>query len=193
MTHILLSKHLLQFKSVQGMYLDKILEREDELILIAFIVAMDKNRVIGKDNKLPWHLPEDLKFFKRVTIGNKVIMGRKTFESIGKPLPQRENIILTRNKNFTADGCTIVTSVEEIKNYESQTNEELFIIGGAEIFNQTFSITNRLYITFIDEEFDGDTFFPGFNKNEWNLISKEKGIRDEKNPHDYYFLVYDRK
>jgi dihydrofolate reductase len=162
-------------------------------IMISFIVAMDKNRVIGNKNRLPWHLPADLQYFKRVTMGHPVIMGRKTYESIGRPLPGRENIILTRDENYTVDGCTVLHSVSDIKELEKQNNDELFVIGGAEIFKETFTIANRLYITMIEEEFEGDTYFPNFDKNEWVLVSKEKGPRDEKNPYNYYFLVYEHK
>lgn len=154
---------------------------------------MDKNRVIGKDNKLPWHLPADLKFFKQVTTGHPIVMGRKTFESIGRALPGRENIIITRNENFTTQGCTVIHSVSDIKEIEKQNNEEIFIIGGAEIFKEAFPIANRLYITLIDESFVGETFFPNFDANEWELVSKEKGIKDDKNIYNYYFLIYDRQ
>ncbi len=161
--------------------------------MISFLVAMDQNRVIGKDNALPWHLPDDLKFFKRVTMGHPIVMGRKTYESIGKPLPGRENIIITRNTEYQADGCTILHSVEELQKYLDKKEEEVFIIGGAQLFNDTFPIADRLYITEIHHEFEGDTFFPEFPESEWTLTSKEKGIKDEKNPYDYYYTIYDRK
>lgn len=161
--------------------------------MISFIVAMDKNRVIGNENKLPWHLPADLKFFKHVTMGHSIIMGRKTYDSIGSPLPGRENVIISRKKDYKAEGCKIIHSISDIVKMESETEKELFVIGGAEIFSETFQIADRLYLTLIDEEFSGDTFFPPFDKNEWELISKDKGIKDEKNPYDYYFCVYDRK
>ncbi|MGG3800969.1 dihydrofolate reductase [Metabacillus fastidiosus] len=161
--------------------------------MISFIVGMDRNRVIGIDNKLPWHLPADLAFFKRTTMGNPIIMGRKTFESIGKALPGRENVILTRDETYEKEGCTIIHSVDDVEKFAEQTEKEVFIIGGTEIFKQTFVIADRLYITFIDEEFTGDTFFPEFHNDEWELVSEEKGIKDEKNPYDYYFRVYDRK
>jgi dihydrofolate reductase len=161
--------------------------------MISFIVAMDKNRLIGKGNHLPWHLPADLAFFKRVTMGKSIIMGRKTHESIGKVLPGRENVILSRDEDYFVEGCTIINSTNGIKKIEQNKNKELFIIGGSEIFKETFKLVDRLYITLIDEEFDGDTYFPEFGENEWTLVSKEKGIKDEKNPYDYYFIVYDKK
>lgn len=162
--------------------------------MISFIVAMDENRVIGKNNELPWHLPEDLKYFKRVTMGHPIIMGRKTFESIGRPLPGRENIIITRNKEFQTDKCTVINSVEELLKYcHENPNEEYFVIGGAEIFKQLISHVDHLYITFIHEHFDGDTYFPSIDMKEWELISKEQGLQDEKNPYQYEFLIYKKK
>ncbi|WP_338447932.1 dihydrofolate reductase [Niallia oryzisoli] len=161
--------------------------------MISFIVAMDKNRVIGKDNKLPWHLPADLKFFKKVTMGHPIIMGRNTFESIGKPLPGRENIIVTRNKEYKQEGCTIIHSVKELLDLSSRKDEEVFVIGGSELFQATFSVADRLYITKIEEEFAGDTYFPEFNESNWVLVSQEKGEKDEKNPYDYFFTIYERK
>lgn len=161
--------------------------------MISFLVAMDQNRVIGKDNKLPWHLPADLKYFKELTMGHPIIMGRKTYESIGRPLPGRKNIVITRNKDYTAEGCTVIHSISEVKELEDKRNEELFVIGGAEIFEQTFSIADRLYITMIEETFEGDTYFPTFNEDEWIVVSKEKGVRDERNVYEHYFLVYERK
>jgi dihydrofolate reductase len=161
--------------------------------MISFIVAMDDNRVIGKDNQLPWHLPEDLKFFKRVTMGHPIVMGRKTFDSIGRALPGRENIIITRNKNYKSDTCTVFNYIEEFLSYTSyKPEEEYFVIGGAEIFKQLLPKVDRLYITEIHEEFDGDTFFPEFDMKDWKLVSKEAGPKDEKNPYDYEFKVYSR-
>lgn len=161
--------------------------------MISFIWAMDMNRAIGFQNKLPWHLPEDLKFFKRVTMGHPVIMGRKTHESIGRLLPGRENIVLTRDPNFQSDGIKVMHSVEEIFHYSRETNEELFVIGGAEIFNELFPVADKLYLTMIHEEFQGDTYFPQFPIDDWKLVSSEKGITDEKNPYDFEFLIYERK
>lgn len=161
--------------------------------MISFIVAMDRNRVIGKDNQLPWHLPEDLKFFKRTTMGHPIAMGRKTHESIGRILPGRENIVITRKPDYRYDGCTVFTSVEDFAAYSREQNGEIFVIGGAEIFTETFLYADRLYITYIDDEFAGDTFFPEFPLNEWELISTQKGIKDDNNPYDYEFRIYQRK
>ncbi|WP_078409843.1 dihydrofolate reductase [Priestia abyssalis] len=161
--------------------------------MISFLVAMDQNRVIGKDNKLPWYLPADLKYFKELTMGHPIIMGRKTYESIGRPLPGRENIVITRNEEYTAEGCTIIHSISEVKELEEKRDDELFVIGGAEIFEQTFSIADRLYVTMIEETFEGDTYFPDFNEDDWVVVSKKKGVQDERNVYEHYFLVYERK
>ena len=159
--------------------------------MISLLVAMDRNRLIGKDNDLPWHLPADLAYFKRITMGHPIIMGRKTHQSIGRVLPGRENIILTRNPDYLAEGCKVIHSIEEIIAMNNPS-EELFIIGGAEIFKEILPFSDRLYITEIDEAFTGDTFFPEFSTNEWKLISKEIGIKNEKNPYAYSFAVYER-
>jgi dihydrofolate reductase len=161
--------------------------------MISFIWAMDENRVIGKNNQLPWHLPEDLKFFKKVTIGHPVAMGRKTHESIGRLLPGRENIIITRNKEFLCNGCTVIYSIDVFIDYCQGKEEEVFVIGGAEIFKELIPVVDRLYVTLIYDHFDGDTYFPEFSLEDFKLVLKEKGIRDEKNPYDYEFLIYHRQ
>ncbi|CAG9613681.1 IS1595 family transposase ISSsu9 [Bacillus rhizoplanae] len=158
--------------------------------MISLLVAMDKNRLIGKDNQLPWHLPADLAYFKKVTMGHPIIMGRKTFESIGKPLPGRTNIILTRNKNYEMEGCEVIYSIDDVQKMDEQLNEEIFVIGGAEIFKEVLPFADRLYITKIEEVFEGDTFFPEINYNEWKEISVEQGVTDEKNPYTYAYHVY---
>lgn len=159
--------------------------------MLSILVAMDKNNTIGKNNQLPWHLPADLAYFKRITMGHSIVMGRKTFESIGKPLPGRKNIILTRDSEYQAEGCHVIHSISAIKEMNKKT-AEIFIIGGAELFNQTLSFVDKLYITEIESTFEGDTFFPSLDESEWSLVSKEKGKKDEKNPYDYYFSVYER-
>lgn len=161
--------------------------------MISFIVAMDENRVIGKDNQLPWHLPEDLKFFKRVTMGHPIAMGRKTHESIGRVLPGRENIVITRQTDYRSEGCTVFYSVEDFVEYCRMLGEEIFVIGGAEIFKETFPYADCLYITQIHQAFAGDRFFPEFNQGQWELSSIEKGITNEKNPYDYEYRRYIRK
>lgn len=160
--------------------------------MISFIVAMDENQLIGKNNELPWHLPADLAYFKRVTMGHPIIMGRKTHESIGRALPGRENIILTRNKNYTSDSCTVLHTLDDIISLGQIKEEELFVIGGAEIFKELLPITDRLYMTHIYHEFEGDTFFPKINWEEWKIINREDGITNEKNPYRYEYVVYEK-
>ncbi|MBL4953841.1 dihydrofolate reductase [Neobacillus sp. OS1-32] len=160
--------------------------------MISFIVAMDENRLIGRNNQLPWHLPEDLKFFKRMTLGHPVAMGRKTHESIGRTLPGRENLIITRQFGYQSEGCKIFYSIDDFIHYCREQNEEIFVIGGAEIFRETLKYAERLYITLIHHQFEGDTYFPAFNLADWKLVSSEKGLKDEKNPYDYEFRIYEK-
>ncbi|WP_409301234.1 dihydrofolate reductase [Peribacillus sp. SCS-155] len=159
--------------------------------MISLLVAMDKNRVIGKDNQLPWHLPADLKYFKETTMGHPIVMGRKTFESIGRILPGRENVIVTRRQDFKADGCTILHSTEEIKLFAEKAGREVFVIGGAEIFREVLPFADRLYITEIHHEFEGDTFFPEFDQQNWVKKSVVHGVMDEKNIYNHDFIVYE--
>lgn len=164
------------------------------IALISLLVAMDQNRVIGVNNQLPWHLPKDLKFFKEKTTGNTIIMGRKTFESIGKPLPNRRNVVITRSNRKFPDGLEVKKDLSVIYEWNhNQPDVEFFVIGGANIFQQVLPYADRMYITLIEDRFQGDTFFPTFDEKEWELTSKVKGEKDEKNPYDYYFLQYDRK
>ncbi|WP_186577750.1 dihydrofolate reductase [Aquibacillus kalidii] len=162
--------------------------------MISLLLAMDQNRVIGYKNDLPWKLPNDLKFFKELTTSNVIIMGRKTFDSMGRPLPNRRNVIMTRDTSYKQPGCDVIHSIDTIIEWEKQNPEiEYFVIGGGNIFNQVLPYANRMYITLIEEAFPGDTFFPEFEEEEWNITKKEKGQKDEKNPYDYYFIQYDRK
>lgn len=126
---------------------------------ISIIVAVAKNNVIGKDNKLPWHLPEDLKHFKELTSGHTVIMGRKTFESIGRPLPNRKNIVISRNENFKANDMEVVHSIEQALDL-TKNEDEVFIIGGAEIYKQALLLVNKIYLTRINKDYEGDAYFP---------------------------------
>jgi dihydrofolate reductase len=158
---------------------------------LSIIVAMDRNRVIGKNDTLPWHISEDLKYFKRVTMGKPIVMGRKTHESIGRPLPGRENIILTRDKSYQAEGCTVLNSIEEILEH-CKNVEEVMVTGGSEVYKQTFGKVSRLYLTEVHAEVDGDTFFPEFNRDEWEEISREDFHKDEKNEFDYSFLILEK-
>ena len=156
--------------------------------MISLIVAHSRNYVIGKDNKMPWHLPADLRYFKETTLGKTVVMGRKTFESIGKALPGRKNVVITSQANFKASNCEVLSSFEEA--LQLATKEEIFIIGGATIYRQAIDYADFLYITFIDEQLEGDAFFPEWNETEWILQSSTKGTKDDKNNYDYYFNVY---
>lgn len=157
--------------------------------MISFILAMSEDRVIGVKNTLPWHLPADLKYFRQVTTGHPVVMGRKTYESIGKPLPGRENIILTRQADYEVAGCRVIHSMDEIL---GETQGEMFVIGGAEIFKETLPYADRLYITMIHGAFAGDTYFPEIDPAQWRLVSETKGTVDEKNVYEHEFLVYER-
>lgn len=161
--------------------------------MISLLVAMDKNHVIGFKNDMPWHLPEDLKYFKEKTTGQTIIMGRKTFDSIGRVLPNRRNIVLTRQKIDFPDGIEVIHDIKEIDQLNKERpDQELFIIGGGHLYKQVIAYADRMYITEINESFEGDTYFPTFTRNEWTLTSKIKGKKDENNPYEYYFLQYDR-
>lgn len=160
---------------------------------ISAIVAMSQNRVIGINNQLPWHLPADLKHFKEITTGHPIIMGRKTFESIGKPLPNRTNIIVTRKKDYVAAGCIVVSSIEAaIRVASIIDSSEIFIIGGAEIFMVSLSIINRLYLTIIHDEIKGDVYFPELDSQQWREINATKHSSDDKNNYNYSFITLER-
>ncbi|MEI3610743.1 dihydrofolate reductase [Pseudogracilibacillus sp. SO30301A] len=162
--------------------------------MISFIVAMDRNHVIGFNNQMPWHLPNDLKFFKETTTGHTIVMGRKTFESIGRVLPNRKHIVLTTSNNDFPDEVEVVQDIESIIQLSKANNdEELFVIGGGNIFKQLLPYADNLYVTLINETFEGDIFFPEISMEEWEEVSKEKGIQDEYNPYEYYFIQYVRK
>lgn len=163
-------------------------------LVISAVVAMAKNRVIGKDNKLPWHLPADLKHFKTITTGHPILMGRKTYESIGRPLPNRTNIIITRDANYKAADCIVVTSIEEAINAATKTAaEEIFIIGGAEVYQQLLTSIQRIYLTIVQDEIDGDAYFPALDMREWKEVAREEHKADEQNKHDYWFLRLERR
>lgn len=157
--------------------------------LISIIVAMANNRVIGKDNDMPWHLPADLKHFKDVTLGKPIIMGRKTYESIGRPLPGRKNIVLSRDTNFRLEGCDNVSSLEEALSLVDDV-EEVMIIGGGHLYTQALSQADKLYLTFIDLDVDGDTQFPDYSHLNLDEIKRIKHHKDEKNPYDYQFVDF---
>ena len=161
--------------------------------MLSIIVAKAKNNIIGKDNKLLWNLPEDLKHFKNLTTGHTMIMGRKTFQSLGRVLPNRKHIIFSQNPDFKVDdeNVEVVHSLLQIQNL-IEGKEEVFVIGGAMIYNFLMPYVKKMYVTEIEKEFDGDTFFPVIDNNIWKEISREKGIKNEKNNLDYYFVTYER-
>ena len=160
--------------------------------MITIIAAIAENNALGKDNKLIWHLPADLKRFKQVTLNHHIIMGRKTFESLGKPLPNRTTIIITRNKNYSVKDCIVVNSLEEAIE-ASKSDENPFILGGAEIYKQAIKIADKLDITFVHHKFEADVFFPIIDTNIWKEISKEDFKADEKNKYNYSFVTFERK
>ena len=156
-------------------------------MIISLIAAMGKDRVIGKENSLIWKLPEDMKRFRELTTGKPVIMGRKTFESIGKPLPGRKNIILTRDKNYEAKGCIVAHSAEEALK-AAKGSDEIMVAGGEQIFREFLPKADKMYLTFIDKNFEGDAYFPEYNKKEWKETKKE----EHENGHKYYFADLER-
>ena len=159
---------------------------------LSIIVAMDRNRVIGRGGVLPWHISSDLKNFKKITMGKPILMGRKTHDSIGKPLPGRENIILTNNKKYSAEGCTVKNTLDEVHTY-CERQLELVVMGGAILYSQTLDKADKLYITEVNASVNGDTFFPEYKGNQWREISRESFNADENNEFDYSFTVLERK
>lgn len=159
---------------------------------IAIIVATDKNRLIGKDNDLPWKLSADLQYFRKVTMGKPIIMGRATHESIGRPLPGRRNIVVTSNKDFQAEGCTVVNSIEQAIS-ACKDEQEAMVMGGASLYEQFLDKAQRIYLTQVDAELEGDTWFPEWDKAQWKQISSESHMADDKNQFDYSFDVYERQ
>ncbi|TMM32311.1 dihydrofolate reductase [Polaribacter aestuariivivens] len=161
--------------------------------MITVIAAIAKNNALGKNNDLIWHLPADLKRFKKITTGHYILMGRNTFESIGKPLPNRTTVIITRNKNYFKDGCLIAHSLEEALELAKE-EEKIFIIGGAQIYKETIEkdLADQLDITIVHKSFEADVYFPEINPKVWKIISKEDFKADEKNKYDYSFVSYQK-
>lgn len=160
---------------------------------VSAIVAVAKNGIIGHNNQIPWYLPADLKYFKRTTLGHHVVMGRNCFESIGKPLSQRTNVIVTRNPFFAASGCLVAHSIDEALEIAQANHEsEVFIIGGGEIYQQSMPYWDKLYLTEVELIAAGEVSFPEINASEWRLVSSEKHNADEKNEFDYAFNVLER-
>lgn len=172
------------------------------MTILSMIVATADNNIIGKDNDMPWHLPADLAYFKKVTLGKPIIMGRKTYESIGRPLPGRRNIVISRNEDYIpqgkgAEGVDTVTSVEQALSLVDGSNgeeavEEIMVIGGGAIYKHCLASAQRLYITHIRASIDGDTQFPHYDDGSWHKVASEVRASDEKNAHELDFCVYER-
>src|SRR5688572_9270169 len=158
---------------------------------ISLLVAMAKNRVIGANGGIPWHLPSELKLFKSLTMGHHIVMGRKTYESIGRLLPGRTTVIVTRQRDYRVPGAIVAHSVREALD-ACKGDDEIFVIGGADLFRETLPIADRLYLTVVDAEPGGDTFMPEFDMSEWQETKAESFARDEKHAHAYRFGIYDR-
>ncbi|KXO11954.1 Dihydrofolate reductase [Moritella sp. JT01] len=160
-------------------------------MIVSMIAALANNRVIGLDNKMPWHLPAELQLFKRATLGKPIVMGRNTFESIGRPLPGRLNIVLSRQTDYKPKGVTVVATLDDAVVAAGDV-EELMIIGGATIYNQCLAAADRLYLTHIELTTEGDTWFPDYEQYNWQEIEHESYAADDKNPHDYRFSLLER-
>ena len=158
---------------------------------LSLIAALAENRVIGRDNALPWRLPADLKRFRRLTTGHAVVLGRKNYESIGRPLPDRRNIIVTRNRAYAAPGCDVVHSLEAALQLAAN-DSEIFIIGGAELYQQTLSRADRLYLTLVHATVAGDTFFPAFHAGDWREVERERHAADAQHAYAFSFVTYER-
>lgn len=152
---------------------------------------MAENRVIGVNNTLPWRLPADLRHFRQLTTGHHVIMGRRNYESIGKPLPERTNIVVTRNRGYQAPGCRVRHSLEEALQ-DCGSDPEVFIIGGAEIYRQALPGADRIYLTLVHARIPGDTYFPEFDQNEWKETQRTRCEADDKNPYACSFVIYEK-
>ena len=163
-------------------------------MIISLIAALSKNSVIGKNNDLPWRLPADMKYFMQTTSGHCVLMGRKNYESLPpkfRPLPNRTNLLVTKQKDYIAEGCLIFHAIDEAVEFAKQQGEpELFVIGGAEIYKATLPIADKLYLTEIDAMIDGDTYFPAFDKSKWKETSRTRHAPDEKHKFAFDFVVY---
>ena len=165
---------------------------------VALIAAFAQNLVVGINNSLPWHLPEDLKYFKRTTSGKAIIMGRKTYESIGRPLPNRTNIVVSRNATFSAEGVVVVASLEAAIKHAEDVNtingvDDVMIIGGAAIYEASLPLADRLYLTHVHANVEGDAYFPSVDFSQWLEVARDDFQKDESNPYDYSFVVYDKQ
>lgn len=161
--------------------------------MLAFVVATAENGVIGRDNKLIWHLPADLKHFKQLTQGHPVVMGRRTYESIGRPLPNRTNIVVTRQADWQAAGCEVAHSVPEALERARQLDEDIFVIGGAEIYRQALPAADVVYLTEVHHTFEGDVTFPELSRTEWREESRERHEADDKHAYAFSFVTHRRR
>ncbi len=160
-------------------------------MIVSIVVAIAQNNAIGKNNKLLWHLPADLKHFKQITSGHTIIMGRKTYDSIGRPLPNRRNIVITRNTGLAIEGAEVVTTLDDALAL-CDNDEEVFIVGGAQIYEQALAKTDRIHLTTVHQNYDADTFFPEIDKQVWKVINSEDHAPDEKNVVAYTFSTLER-
>ena len=159
---------------------------------ISLIAALDRNHVIGRDNQLPWRLSADLRHFKALTMGKPIVMGRKTYESIGKPLPGRTNIVVSRDSSYRAEGCSVVNSIDEAL-LAAGESDEVMVMGGANLYSQLLPRADRLYLTEVQADVSGDAWFPGFDKRQWQELERESHQADENNEFDYDFVVLARR
>jgi len=163
-------------------------------VIISLIVAAAQNNVIGKNNTMPWHLPDDLKHFRTLTDGHVIIMGRKCFESIGKPLPNRRNIIITRDQTYEAPGCEVSSSYDEAVMFAGKDHpQEIFVIGGGEIYKLAMKSANRIYMTRVHADIDGDIYFPEIDPALWKETEREEHLADERHPYPFSFETFERK
>jgi len=160
-------------------------------VQISLVAAMANNRVIGKDNQMPWHMPADLKHFKAVTMGHPIIMGRRTFDSLGRPLPGRLNIVVSRQLGLEIPGVVVVSSLEKAIELVHQESE-VMVIGGQMLFELALPLAHKMFLTFIDTDIEGDTFFPAWDQAEWEVVSEQPHQADDKNPFNYRFVDYAR-
>ncbi len=162
-------------------------------MIVSQIAAMSRNRVIGKNNRLPWNMPDDLAYFFRKTRGRHIIMGRNNYEANGKALPGRINIVITGKKTYNAPACIVVSSIDDALEYARNHGEtEAFIVGGGELYRSTLDLADRIYLTLIDTEMEGDVYFPEFDLKLWKQVSEEKHRADDRNPYDFTYFVYEK-
>ncbi|MCC2546647.1 dihydrofolate reductase [Hymenobacter sp. BT175] len=161
--------------------------------MIAMVVAAADNGVIGRDNQLIWHLPADLKHFKQITLGHPIVMGRRTYEAIGRPLPNRTNLVVTRQEDWRAEGCEVAGSVQEAIRRAQELDEDVYVIGGGEIYRQSLPLTDTVFLTEVHHEFEGDTTFPELPRTEWREESRERHEADDKHAYAFSFVKLRRR